>query len=152
MLLSHDGQQRAVQGVSAVDSVETVYNLRVADYHTYFVGCDEWGFSVWAHNLCNKAQFMDAMLNEGFSLDNAGKAWSKYKLDSATPDWKGFKEDYLLKKRPGGLDGRLGNRPYELTDAQADNIINNLKAMQPLRLPARHRLPLSPWQQHRNQR
>jgi hypothetical protein len=21
-----------------------------ADYHTYFVGCDEWGFSVWAHN------------------------------------------------------------------------------------------------------
>ena len=27
-----------------------VYNLRVADWHTYFVGCDEWGFSVWAHN------------------------------------------------------------------------------------------------------
>jgi len=22
----------------------------VADWHTYFVGCDEWGFSVWAHN------------------------------------------------------------------------------------------------------
>ena len=19
-------------------------------FHTYFVGCDEWGFSVWAHN------------------------------------------------------------------------------------------------------
>jgi hypothetical protein len=30
--------------------VETVYNFRVADYHTYFVGCSEWGFSVWAHN------------------------------------------------------------------------------------------------------
>lgn len=29
---------------------ETVYNFRVADWHTYFVGCDEWGFSVWAHN------------------------------------------------------------------------------------------------------
>jgi len=24
----------------------------VADWHTYFVGCDEWGFSVWAHNTC----------------------------------------------------------------------------------------------------
>jgi hypothetical protein len=23
-----------------------------ADYHTYFVGCHEWGFSVWAHNAC----------------------------------------------------------------------------------------------------
>jgi len=29
---------------------ETVYNLRVADFHTYFVGRPEWGFSVWAHN------------------------------------------------------------------------------------------------------
>jgi hypothetical protein len=24
----------------------------IADWHTYFVGCDEWGFSVWAHNSC----------------------------------------------------------------------------------------------------
>jgi hypothetical protein len=30
--------------------VSTVYNVRVADYHTYFVGKEEWGFSVWAHN------------------------------------------------------------------------------------------------------
>jgi len=29
-----------------------VYNLRIADYHTYFVGSREWGFSVWAHNAC----------------------------------------------------------------------------------------------------
>src|SRR5262249_50675989 len=26
------------------------YNLQVEDYHTYFVGCPYWGFSVWAHN------------------------------------------------------------------------------------------------------
>jgi hypothetical protein len=25
---------------------EVVYNGRVAEYHTYFVGCDEWGFSL----------------------------------------------------------------------------------------------------------
>ena len=24
--------------------------LRIADYHTYFVGAADWGFSVWAHN------------------------------------------------------------------------------------------------------
>ena len=29
-----------------------VYNLRVAEHHTYFVGSREWGFSVWAHNTC----------------------------------------------------------------------------------------------------
>jgi hypothetical protein len=28
----------------------TVYNLRVADWHTYFVGAEEWGLNVWAHN------------------------------------------------------------------------------------------------------
>jgi hypothetical protein len=27
-----------------------VYNLRVAQDHTYFVGHDDWGFSVWVHN------------------------------------------------------------------------------------------------------
>jgi hypothetical protein len=34
----------------------TLYNLRVSDYHTYFVGCQEWGFSVWAHNACYVTQ------------------------------------------------------------------------------------------------
>ncbi|HLJ92175.1 MAG TPA: hypothetical protein VKU02_03185, partial [Gemmataceae bacterium] len=29
---------------------ETVYNLQVADHHTYFVGTPEWGWAVWAHN------------------------------------------------------------------------------------------------------
>lgn len=27
-----------------------VYNMRVADYHTYFVGDQDWGFAVWSHN------------------------------------------------------------------------------------------------------
>jgi len=29
---------------------EVVYNLRVADYRTYFVGDDTWSFAAWAHN------------------------------------------------------------------------------------------------------
>ena len=29
---------------------EVVYNLRVADHRTYFVGDDTWSFAVWAHN------------------------------------------------------------------------------------------------------
>jgi hypothetical protein len=27
-----------------------VYNFHVTDHATYFVGGDDWGFSVWAHN------------------------------------------------------------------------------------------------------
>jgi hypothetical protein len=30
---------------------EFVYNLRVAEYHTYFVGDEHWGFAAWAHNI-----------------------------------------------------------------------------------------------------
>lgn len=33
-------------------ATEPVYNLRVADYHTYFVGRQEWEFAVWVHNAC----------------------------------------------------------------------------------------------------
>jgi len=29
---------------------ETVYNIRVADFHTYFVGEEGWDEAVWAHN------------------------------------------------------------------------------------------------------
>lgn len=40
----------AVEAVEDSGKVETVYNWRITDYHTYFVGSEEWGFSVWAHN------------------------------------------------------------------------------------------------------
>ncbi|VTS00347.1 polymorphic toxin-type HINT domain-containing protein [Tuwongella immobilis] len=45
------GETVSVEGVHETDRRQTVYNLRVAEFHTYFVGCDEWGFSVWAHNV-----------------------------------------------------------------------------------------------------
>jgi RHS repeat-associated protein len=50
-LVSHDGQRVVVSEVVDTGKWEVVYNLRIADFHTYFVGCEEWGFSVWAHNL-----------------------------------------------------------------------------------------------------
>ncbi|MFO0865016.1 MAG: polymorphic toxin-type HINT domain-containing protein [Gemmataceae bacterium] len=50
LFTSHDGQTVEVLDSQDTEVYETVYNLRVADFHTYFVGCDEWGFSVWAHN------------------------------------------------------------------------------------------------------
>jgi hypothetical protein len=49
-LSSHDGQWIKLDAVVENVGVATVYNLRVSAYHTYFVGCQEWGFSVWAHN------------------------------------------------------------------------------------------------------
>ena len=42
----------------------TVYNLRIEEYHTYFVGCAEWGFSIWAHN----AFYVNPAVNEAFAM------------------------------------------------------------------------------------
>jgi hypothetical protein len=41
----------SVEAVEQTGKWETVYNFRIEDYHTYFVGTLEWGFSLWAHNL-----------------------------------------------------------------------------------------------------
>jgi hypothetical protein len=50
LLKSHDGQFVGVDDIAVTDEVTTVYNMRIAEYHTYFVGDVDWGFSVWAHN------------------------------------------------------------------------------------------------------
>jgi len=49
-LRSHDGRWLPVEGVRNTGREEVVYNCRVAEYHTYFVGDQEWGFSIWSHN------------------------------------------------------------------------------------------------------
>jgi hypothetical protein len=49
-LSTRDGTVVAVEGVANSGQVKTVYNWRIAEYHTYFVGADRSGFGVWAHN------------------------------------------------------------------------------------------------------
>jgi hypothetical protein len=49
-LQTDDSRWVKVEGIAPSGRVETVYNVEVADCHTYFVGGGEWGFSVWAHN------------------------------------------------------------------------------------------------------
>ncbi len=39
-----------VQGIATRGESAAVYNMRVEGFHTYFVGCGEWAFGVWAHN------------------------------------------------------------------------------------------------------
>ncbi len=49
-LVSHDGRLIEIASVCSTEAVATVYNLRVADHHTYFVGGSVWGWDVWVHN------------------------------------------------------------------------------------------------------
>jgi hypothetical protein len=50
LLQSHDGQCIPVEVVTDSREVTTVYNFRVDEYHTFYVGKPEWGFSIWVHN------------------------------------------------------------------------------------------------------
>jgi hypothetical protein len=45
-----DSGWTTVEDLLDTGEYERVYNLRVTDWHTYFVGEEDWGFSVWAHN------------------------------------------------------------------------------------------------------
>jgi len=56
-LLGEDGQEVAVESIRQTEDYEKVYNLRVADNHTYFVGGDGWGFNVWVHNANYRRTF-----------------------------------------------------------------------------------------------
>jgi hypothetical protein len=49
-LLCEDGSTLPIEGVRDKLKWQTVYNFRVANWHTYFVGCDSWGWAAWAHN------------------------------------------------------------------------------------------------------
>jgi hypothetical protein len=50
LLLGLDGKWVVLTGKRDTGEWASVYNLRVADYHSYFVGEETWGWSVWAHN------------------------------------------------------------------------------------------------------
>jgi hypothetical protein len=74
LLSSHDGRWVAVEEVYDTGEWETVYNLRVAEHHTYFVGSQEWGFSVWAHNQYLNKQDKTDIAHEWIASKNAAAA------------------------------------------------------------------------------
>jgi hypothetical protein len=79
LLSSHDGRWVAVEESYDTGEYETVYNMRVASWHTYFVGGDQWGFSLWAHNNnrnCGKDLFTGELVSH---------LKSKRRVSRATP-------------------------------------------------------------------
>jgi hypothetical protein len=77
LLRSHDGQWVAVESVAEGEGLAPVYNLRVAEHHTYFVGSRDWGFSVWAHNVC-VTRWGRPGLQPGDWVMKGGKTWWNY--------------------------------------------------------------------------
>jgi hypothetical protein len=95
-LVGHDNQEVVVEKVVDPDQWATVYNLRVADFHTYFVGCDEWGFSVWAHNTCKI--LIDEALKLGITLTRKDAAFLQPLLASGKPADRNTALKHLIDK------------------------------------------------------
>ncbi|WP_162660373.1 DNA/RNA non-specific endonuclease [Tuwongella immobilis] len=90
-----------------------VSNCRVSEWHTYFVGCEEWGWAVWAHHA-------DCILD--FPVDSLGRAnevnayLDKSVLRAGTPatytppgydSSVGHAKGHLLANVLGGLGSKL---------------------------------------------
>lgn len=98
-----------VERVCSTDREATVYNLRVAEYHTYFVGSPEWGFDVWVHNTYAAVErkgvwgvFDDATGNFITVDPNTQKAFDQHSASRAANKWndlaakKGSREPFQV--------------------------------------------------------
>ncbi len=48
--IGFDNQLVTVEAIRDTQTYERVYNVSVSDWHTYFIGKEDWGWNVWGHN------------------------------------------------------------------------------------------------------
>ena len=107
MIRTEDGWV-PVKSVEDTGRYETVYNLRVEDYHTYFVGAPEWGFAVWAHNAYDPV----ALSHAAAAADRGGLTVAGRSLVKHTA-------------RPGSPIPPVTGNPSAI-NAQAQSIVNRI--------------------------
>src|SRR5262249_4905919 len=91
-----NGALVTVEGVTDTGEVTEVYNLLVAEYHTYFVGRREWGFSVWAHNRYDGWE--ETLAEANVSRSAAKDKYFRVRRNLPEEQWPGAYEAYLRKK------------------------------------------------------
>jgi hypothetical protein len=121
---------------------DTVYNLRVSYHHTYFVGGEDWGFSVWAHNQCvpsgdylatpdrlqNKLAAWKAYsaANPGASMAKWSKQYDTIRTNYQVGKWREAVDRWLYGGQAGsGLSTPLGTRIPDTVVGSAYREIKN---------------------------
>jgi hypothetical protein len=68
LLSTRNGRLGRVEGVADGGQVTTVYNWRIAEYHTYFVSARDEGPVVWAHNACSSTSGGNRAARQGTKI------------------------------------------------------------------------------------
>ncbi len=125
-LSSHNGQWVKVDDLLHTGEWDTVYNIRVAEFHTYFVGCQAWGFSAWAHNACSASgRYTEPTLPDRTIVNQRGIKIEHYFRGNDHPP----AHLHVVGGGPPVRIGANGNPIYKgeyLTPAQKDVVQNNL--------------------------
>jgi len=130
-LRSHNEILVVVEDVHPTLRKAVVYNLRINEHHTYFIGGKEWGFSVWAHNACDGVTVTRWPGNQGLQPGNwvmrGGKNYWNYLMSgkyqpvfnefasySSGVEYPGVQQIYLNwpKGWIGTVQGLIGQRIY----------------------------------------
>jgi hypothetical protein len=91
---------------------ETVYNFRVADFHTYFIGTTRWGWSAWAHNTCWRVE----ETADGVDLINPDGTRRSYPAKDAAHKQQLLKDLQEIADQRNDMEGL---KPGETTTPQA---------------------------------
>jgi hypothetical protein len=130
-LRSHDDRWLALEAVTDAREITSVYNCRVAEYHTYFVGAVGWVFTVWAHNAYAqrmKPEEKDAFAQQ-YAMDvaaGAGTNWGNLtpKQQRAVREHavrQGYVDESLL--HGNSLETNAAARGYTLRDLDTGAIL-----------------------------
>jgi YD repeat-containing protein len=136
-LLGEGGDWLTIEALEDTGSYETVYNLRVSEFHTYFVGCQEWGWSVWAHNSDYdtwleelQKEYRSKTGNPDLIIQDSPQLRLFYQQAMNDPTYNGFqfRSDVasLLPPTTGAVPGSLVGMPWKLL---LDNRNASLKAI-----------------------
>jgi hypothetical protein len=119
-LRTRDGALVSVESVEDTREETTVYNWRIADYHTYFVSATEGDASVWAHNICRAGSSLGGPGKVENVIENMSDVASKYQeqitglrrgkayvVDGVKFD--GFKNGTLLEAKGLGYESLMNN-------------------------------------------
>ena len=96
-LLGAQGPATTLDAIRSGTATKTVYNMRVSEDHTYFVGGDEWGFSVWVHNTYTKVKVGDNL----YHLKDAKGEFVK--IDGMPRAFTGEAADAFIAATPKGV-------------------------------------------------